>query len=51
MPLPVDAGLLCAALVGYRRKLQEIDAHMANLRLRRPWKSVIARLSLGLVMK
>jgi hypothetical protein len=51
MPLPVDAGLFSAALVGYRQKLQEIDAHMTNLRLRWPWESVIARLSLGLVMK
>jgi hypothetical protein len=34
MPLPVDTDFLSAALVGYQQKLQEIDARMADLRLR-----------------
>jgi hypothetical protein len=34
MPLPIDADLLSAALVGYQQKLQEIDGRMADLRQR-----------------
>jgi hypothetical protein len=34
MPLTVNADLLSAALAGYRKKLQEIDARMADLRER-----------------
>jgi hypothetical protein len=34
MPFSVEAGLLSAALIGYQKKLQEIDARAAELRRR-----------------
>jgi hypothetical protein len=34
MALPVDADFLAAVLVGYQRKLQEIDGRIADLRQR-----------------
>jgi hypothetical protein len=34
MPLPVDADLLSAALLGYQQRVQEIHARMADLRQR-----------------